>query len=526
MKEDKSILWGTATAAYQVEGNREADGRAPSIWDAFDTAGVSDVILSTKPSGSCTVQNCENAAQADNDYVRYEDSAQLTSDYGFSATRVSISMPRVMNYTFDSITSTLTWSPNQAGIEHYKSVFAAYKDQDIKIACTMWHWDLPLAIEEAAAASTSDDCRGPSAWLCFDLVSEAFASYSKLLMDNFADDVAYWITINEPLTIVENGYAGSGPHAPGRCSDRSACFAGNDLTEPYLAAKGLILAHAQAFRAWESAGKPGLGCGVTLNGDFRVPYNVSNPNDVAAAERDMEWQAALFADPIHFGKWPESIENAVGERLKDFGWAWTDDEIELVMGTHDEHFFMNTYTSGYTRAGVDDGCGWNCDAAADTSAYDFETNVPIGTPSSNGWLYNYGRGIGELMTWYNNRYPGQSFIVTENGWGNATAVNVEDDLFDYERCDFFRSYIGNMSSYAAKNQISVKAYFAWSLMDNYEWADGFTTRFGITYVDYDTQERTPKLSAKWFQTHVTAMTTLPTDGMPLPACESSLLHQA
>ena len=265
-----SFVWGTATAAYQVEGNRQADGRTPSIWDAFDTAGVSNVILSVKPSGDCNVHNCENAADADDDYLRYDDSATLTAQYGFAASRLSISMPRVMNYTFDNVSGELNWTANSAGIAHYKSVLESYKSRDVKVALTMWHWDLPLAIEEAAAAINSENCRGSSAWLCFKLVRTAFADYAKLLMENFADDVTYWITLNEPLTIVENGYAGSGPHAPGRCGDRASCFAGDDLTEPYLAAKGLILAHAQAFRAWEAAGKPGVACGATLNGDFRV----------------------------------------------------------------------------------------------------------------------------------------------------------------------------------------------------------------------------------------------------------------
>jgi beta-glucosidase len=195
--------------------------------------------------------------------VRFEDSAALAASYGFSAQRISISMPRVMTYTWDAASASLTWTANDAGIAHYKSVLAAYKEAGVKVAATMWHWDLPLAIEEAAAAmysnksspsagsgassssssasssasasfdaSDSFDCHGGSAWLCFGLVRGAFADYAKLLMDNFADDVAWWITLNEPLTIVENGYAGSGPHAPGRCGDRDACFAGDDLTEP------------------------------------------------------------------------------------------------------------------------------------------------------------------------------------------------------------------------------------------------------------------------------------------------------
>ena len=178
---------------------------------------------------------------------------------------------------------------------------------------------------------------------------------------------------------------------------------------------------------------------------------------------------------------------------------------------------MSTYVLAY-HALFDLSSGFNCDAAAKQSAYHFRTKQPIGTPSSNGWLYNYGPVLGILMTFYHNRYPGQSFIVTENGWGDKTAATVESDLLDYERCSYYRDYIGNMSAYAGMNGIRVVGYYAWSLMDNYEWADGFKTRFGITHVDFKTQVRTPKLSAKWFQEHVTTLTELPTDGKPLPAC--------
>lgn len=176
------------------------------------------------------------------------------------------------------------------------------------------------------------------------------------------------------------------------------------------------------------------------------------------------------------------------------------------------------YTSGYTRAEADAGCGWQCDAAAASSGYNFTSNEPIGTPSSNGWLFNFGKGIGHLVSWYHARYANSTFIVTENGWGNASSTMAKNVL-DYERCNFYRDYIGNLSV-AAADGAPVAAYFAWSLMDNYEWADGFSTRFGLTYVDYASQKRTPKLSAAWFTKHVTPLVKLPTDRRPLPACDS------
>lgn len=500
------MLWGTATAAYQVEGYRQADGRQPSIWDAFDTPGLSDVIKAVKPNGQSNVANNQTGERAVEDYVRFPESVALASGHGFETMRLSVSWSRVMTYeTTES--GELTWTRNEAGIEHYHKMFKAYRDAGIQVALTMFHWDLPLMIEEAA---DKKDCK--SAWLCHDFIASLFADYAELLVKEYAPQVDWWITINEPLTIIGVGYTGS--HAPGRCSDRDRCFGGDVQTEPYSAAKGLILAHARAFRAWEAAGRPGKGCGITLNGDWRIPATDSD-EDKAAQTRSIEWQASIFADPIHFGKWPDSMVKAAGSRLP----SWTSAEVELIKGAHDEYFFMNHYTTLFVRATEDDGCGWSCDAAAETSGYNFETGAPVGTPSSNGWLFNYGPGLGLLMNWYHERYPGSKFLVTENGWGNASATVEDEARSDLERCNFYHDYIGNMSAIAAKNNIDVAAYYAWSMVDNYEWADGYSTRFGLTYVDYSTQERTPKMSLQWFKKYVTGLKQLPSDGEPLPACD-------
>merc|ERR1719387_1920324 len=133
----------------------------------------------------------------------------------------------------------------------------------------MFHWDLPLAIEEYAATKPC-----VSAWLCLDIIPELFAVYADLLFSEYGHLGDWWITINEPLTIVSNGYA-SGAHAPGRCGDRDKCWAGDASTEPYIATKAMVLAHARAFRLWEKHGRPGFGCGITLNADFRIPFTSS-----------------------------------------------------------------------------------------------------------------------------------------------------------------------------------------------------------------------------------------------------------
>lgn len=500
------IVWGTATAAYQIEGHRDADGRQPSIWDAFDTAGRSQYIKANKPNGDPNILRQQNAARADDDYLRYKESIDLANQLGFGAMRMSVSWPRVMTYSI--LDGALKWVRNQAGIDHYKELLASYKAAGLKVALTMFHWDMPLVIEDFAHSQNHK-----SAWLCHEWIGERFKEYAQLLIQEYSSMVEWWITINEPLTVTSNGYT-SGTHAPGRCSNRDTCYFGDSTTEPYQVAKGLLLGHGNAFQAWKEAGSPGTGCGITLSGDWKLPMTDS-AEDVAAQQRSLEWQAATFADPIHFGKWPDSMVKIVGGRLP----TWSTEELAIVKGSHDDRFYMNHYTTTFVKANPDTTkCGWDCDQMASTSGYNFTSKEPIGTPSSNGWLFNYGPGLGKLMSWYNDRYPGLSFVVTENGWGNATQADISDELDDEERCSYYRDYIGNMSAVVAREGIKFDAYFAWSLMDNYEWADGFTTRFGLTYVDYETQKRTLKMSSEWFRQHITSLRSLPTDGKPLPEC--------
>ncbi|KAJ8600257.1 hypothetical protein CTAYLR_002008 [Chrysophaeum taylorii] len=499
------VLWGTATAAYQVEGYREADGRTPSIWDAFDTPETSKVILAKRPDGNWRVYDGENAGRADEDFARYEESAQLTKEYGFGAARLSVSWTRVATYA-----NGLELVRNDAGIAHYRAVIDAYKARGIKVALTMFHWDLPLSLEEHAALT---GCA--SAWLC-DWMPRVFGEYAGLLLEAFKDDVSYWITINEPLTIIQNGYSGAGVHAPGRCGRRDRCYVGDDDVEAYAAAKGLILAHGHAFKKWTQVDRPGEGLGITLNGDFRVAFT---PDDVDAATRSLEWQLPLFFDPIFYGRWPASVSKVILDRSTKL--AWTPEEIALVKDAHDGHLFMNTYTSMFAREPINTSksqrYGFVYDAGAATSGYNFTSKKPIGTPSTTGWLFNYGKGIRALLNFYNNRYPNMTMIITENGWGNGTQ-SEDAEINDLERCTFYRDYVSNVSAAAVLDDVRVGAYFMWSLMDNYEWADGFKTRFGLTYVDYETQERTPKFSATYVRRFITPKKTF-RDTLDLPDCD-------
>ena len=157
----QAFSWGTATASYQIEGARSADGRQPSVWDAFDTAGVSEVVKAVKPNGDGNIYGDDTGAVADNDYVLFAQSVNLTASLGFDVVRLSVAWPRVMSYSVDAATGSMVWKKNEAGLAHYADVLRAYAARDIKVALTMFHWDLPLALEEYAATQPCE-----SAWLC------------------------------------------------------------------------------------------------------------------------------------------------------------------------------------------------------------------------------------------------------------------------------------------------------------------------------------------------------------------------
>lgn len=187
---------------------------------------------------------------------------------------------------------------------------------------------------------------------------------------------------------------------------------------------------------------------------------------------------------------------------------------------------QNHYTTTFVwdrKASSPSGSGYMRTANVSSSGYNPLTKRPIGLPSSNGWLFRYPQGLPLLQNWLHERYPGLQFVVTENGWGNATTGKTADDeINDLIRCNYYRSYIGNMSRNAYENGVDVGGFFAWSIMDNYEWADGFSTRFGLTFVDYKNMTRTPKLSMRWFG-KVTSLKQLPSGGEDeLPACEDLL----
>ncbi|CDO77449.1 Glycoside Hydrolase Family 1 protein [Trametes cinnabarina] len=506
-KLPSDFLWGFATASFQTEGSTDADGRGKSIWDDF-----------AKLPGK-TLDGRDGDVATDS-YKRWKEDLDLLVEYGVKSYRFSIAWSRIipLGGRNDPI--------NEAGIQFYSNLIDALLERGIVPFVTIYHWDLPQALY--------DRYKG---WLSREIVDD-YVHYAKICFERFGDRVKYWLTMNEPWCISVLGH-GRGVFAPGRSSDRTRSPEGDSSTEPWMCVAPLfarssaaysqgflacsrhglilrydvgfydalalpssvghnvILSHAYAVKLYREHFKPTQGgtIGITLNGDWALPYDDSPESqyvsscDIAAAQHALDVAIGWFADPIYLGYYPDYMKTMLGDRLPSF----TPEDLAVVKGSSD-FYGMNTYTTNLCKAGGDD-------EFQGKAEYTFTRpdGSQLGTQDPEGFrqLLNY--------LWKRYKHP---IYVTENGFAvkDEDAMPVEQALADHDRVQYFK---GNTEAIlAARNEdgVDIRAYFAWSLLDNFEWADGYVTRFGLTYVDYETQKRYPKDSgkfvSKWFKEHV------------------------
>ncbi|KAJ3348993.1 hypothetical protein HDU83_000914 [Entophlyctis luteolus] len=461
-KFPSDFLWGFATASYQIEGAVNEGGRGQTIWDTF-CATPGKVIDGTSGETAC------------DSYHRVLEDVALLKQYGAKAYRFSIAWARIIpsGSRFDKV--------NEEGVQYYNTLINALVAAGITPLATLYHWDLPQAL--------MDNYGGLLSTTEFPL---DFENYARVCFERFGDRVKLWLTFNEPYCSTKLGY-GWGAHAPGRTSNRDKNPVGDSSTEPWLAGHAILLAHARAVHLYRDQFKPYQNgkISITLNCDWGEPYSDS-PEDKAAALRYLEFYACWFADPIYFGDYPESMKKQLGSRLPSF----TDEEKAYVKGTAD-FFGLNSYTSRLIQ---------NRDAEPELDDLDgnliqhtIDSNgVPIGPRAESLWLYVVPWGLRKLLNFLDQRYGHPDIYMTENGCSVPDENNLskQDLLNDQFRVNFYKGYI-NSVKLAIQDGVNVKSYFAWSLMDNFEWADGLQTRFGCTYVDFDTFERIPKASALW-----------------------------
>lgn len=444
----KGFTWGAATSSYQIEGGHNLDGKGPSIWDAFCTIPGK-------------VAKGDNGDTACDHYHRMEEDVALMKQMGLHAYRFSIAWPRIL--------PTGRGKVNKAGIAFYDKLIDTLLENGIQPWVTLYHWDLPLALQ-----FEEDGWLGHS-------IADAFAEYADVCFEHFGDRVKHWITINEAWVVAMLGY-GQGIFAPGRISN----------SEPYLAGHNLLRAHGKAVKVYRKkyqATQKGQ-IGITNNCDWREPLTDSLA-DKAASERAMEFFISWFADPIYHGHYPQSMVERVGERLPKF----SKEDMEMIHGSSD-FFGLNHYTTMFAADATgkfEQGSVYGNGGLSEDQDVNLSVDPAWGLTSMQWAIVPW--GCRKLLEWLNKRYGHPPIVITENGCAFDEKL-VDGEVNDYQRVDFFKGYLSEIHQ-AIENGVDLQGYFAWSLMDNFEWASGYEKRFGIHYVDFKTLERTPKASAKW-----------------------------
>lgn len=442
------FTWGSATASYQIEGAVTEDGRGPSIWDTFShTPG--------------RVRDGDTGDVAVDHYHRWESDLDLMASLGLTAYRFSIAWPRIMPTGRGEI--------NEAGLAFYSRLVDGLLARGITPVATLYHWDLPQPLEDAGGWPARE-------------TAEAFAEYARVVVGRLGDRVRFWTTFNEPWCSAFLGY-GSGVHAPGR----------TDHADALAAAHHLNLAHGLAARVIREL-VPDATVSITLNVHAFRPASDS-PEDAAAVARVDALANRIFLDPVLRGTYPDELL-AEGASVTD--WSFIRPGDAEVAGAGVDVLGLNYYMVTTVRALADgevaSGSGGHGDSevppwpASDRIAF----LPPEGPVTAMGWGIDP-TGLTELLVRLHRDY-GVPVMITENGSAWDDTVAPDGAVHDPERVDYLRGHLGATLD-ALDAGVDVRGYFAWSLLDNFEWAHGYAKRFGIVRVDYDTQLRTPKDSA-------------------------------
>ncbi|XP_057866013.2 beta-glucosidase 13-like isoform X1 [Cryptomeria japonica] len=402
-------------------------------------------------------------------------------DMGLEAYRFSISWSRILPR------GTVKGGVNKVGVAYYNNLINELLKHDIKPFITLFHWDLPQALEDKYGGFLSKN------------IVKDFEAYAEVCFQEFGDRVKHWITLNEPLSFTGGGYD-SGTAAPGHHSSfNGSSSTGNSATEPYIVAHNLILSHAAAVRVYKrkyQAVQKGL-IGITINSDWILPYSKSL-SDRKAAQRALDFMFGWYMDPITKGEYPSTMRKLVGKRLPKFSGR----EYAIVKGSFD-FLGLNYYTSRYAADVPTPPSPMNTSYTLDSQAnLTAERNgVLIGPVAASSWLHVYPPGIGKLLNYIKKRYDNPLIFITENGIDekNDDTFTITQALNDTWRIDYHSKHLAFVQR-AIRVGSNIQGYFAWSLLDNFEWGNGYTVRFGLHYVDYNNfLNRYPKASVHWFR---------------------------
>ncbi len=435
----QGFLWGSATASYQVEGAVHEGGRGPTIWDTF----------SHTPG---KVHNGDTGDVADDFYHRYKSDIAIMKDLGLKTCRFSVAWSRIF--------PTGTGRPNQAGVDFYRRLTEALLEAGVEPYATLYHWDLPQPLQDRGGW---EDRETP----------KAFGEYAGYIAGKLQDHCKHFMTTNEISTFTNLGY-GSGTHAPGL------------QVGPKRLAQVIhnaVLGHGMAVRAIR-ASAPGVQVGLAENINSTVPVYES-PEQLDAARTAMREENADILGVILSGKYTDGYTKKMGANAPEVQAG----DLEIISSPLD-FVGINVYVPTYVRAENND-LGY--------------TVVPF--PESYPHMFSPWLHVGpEALYWgpklANDVWHPKAIYITENGCSSDDKLAADGQIYDTDRVMFFRNYLTQLQRGVSEG-VPIKGYFLWSLLDNYEWADGYGKRFGITYVDFQTQKRTLKLSGHYYK-HVIA----------------------
>uniref|UniRef100_H2YEU9 Beta-glucosidase n=1 Tax=Ciona savignyi TaxID=51511 RepID=H2YEU9_CIOSA len=459
----KDFMWGAATASYQIEGAWDKDGKGQSIWDTYaHTEGA----IEDGTNGDIT---CDT-------YHKYLEDIKMLKRLKATHYRFSLSWSRLLP-TADSS------APNAAGVAFYNKFIDGLLANNIKPCVTLYHWDLPQCVQDKGGWQSED-------------VVEKFKEYADFCFSQFGDRVKLWVTINEPHVQCGFGF-GMGIHAPGIKGQFS-----HPMNACYQVSRTMLLSHAHTYRMYSSkyrAKQNGL-ISITLNSDWCEPKDPSNPDHVKAAQFYIDATLGWFAHPIFKdGDYPDSMKEHILEMLP----VLSEQEKNLIKGTYD-FFGLNHYTTRLAEQITDE-----------TQAFAIHPDMPsfvYPDPSweragkqviGSEWLFIVPTGLRKLLNYISKTYGDPSIIITENGCSTKHSVNNPGDtkqLEDEQRCRFITSYLNEALKAHLLDGVDLRGYFLWTLMDNFEWAAGYTERFGLYHVDFEdpARTRTPRKSAATF----------------------------
>lgn len=427
------FLWGAATSAYQIEGSPLADGAGLSNWHRF-------------ASMPHTIAYNDTGAGACDHYHRFREDIQWMQIVGLRAYRFSFAWSRLFPEGRGQV--------NSKGLTFYQTLLDALESAKIIPCVTLHHWDMPAALEDKGGWAFPD----ASYW---------FSEYAHKVFRLFRDRIQYWITINEPGVIVQEGYL-HGNHPPGERSPEKA----------WRAVRSLCYGHGLAVQAFRADGQGSIGWAVHLEPHYPA---TDAPQDRFSAEKKDIWTNKQFLDPILLGRYPETLIHFYGKNHPPF----SDEESRIIASPID--FIGINY---YRRVTV----------VADSHNPPFFTREIY----QNAAEYTemkwevYPEGLTRCLLWVKQRYGDIPLFITENGAAFDDPAPEEECILDVHRIRYLRSHL-QAAHDALRQGVSLKGYFVWSLLDNFEWTFGFSKRFGLIAVDFHTQKRTLKASGRWYR---------------------------